>query len=123
MITDWVVALMGAVYGDAPPEEKLREISDVLEGLRPAWMDPVEYQIRMDHLVANGRRPGGVDRTGQVLPRRDDRRLEGSPQAGPGPIPPRAQARASECLGGRHGRPGPGGCATGSVTIGRTRPP
>jgi hypothetical protein len=51
VITDWVVALMGAVFGDLAPEEKLREISAVLEGLRPAWMDPLEYQIRMEHLV------------------------------------------------------------------------
>jgi hypothetical protein len=51
VITDWLVALMGAVYGDAPPEERLREISEVLDGLRPAWMDPVEYLIRIDDLV------------------------------------------------------------------------
>jgi hypothetical protein len=52
VITDWVVALMGAAYGDEAPAEKFQEISAVLEGLRPAWMDPVEYQIRMNHLVA-----------------------------------------------------------------------
>jgi len=52
VITDWVVALMGAVFGDATPEEKLQAISEVLEGLRPAWMDIIEYQIRMEHLVA-----------------------------------------------------------------------
>ena len=51
-ITDWMVALMGAVYGDAPPEEKVQSIGEVLEGLRPAWMDVIEYQVRIDHLVA-----------------------------------------------------------------------
>jgi len=51
VITDWVVALMGAVFGDGAPEEKLQSISEVLEGLRPPWMDVVEYQIRLEHLV------------------------------------------------------------------------
>ena len=51
-ITDWVVALMGAAFGDAPPEEKFQSICEVLEGLRPAWMDVIECQIRLEHLVA-----------------------------------------------------------------------
>jgi hypothetical protein len=68
VITDWVVALMGAAFGDEAPDEKLREISELLAGLRPAWMDPVEYQIRMDHLVkAVAGRDASVERVRSYL--------------------------------------------------------
>jgi len=52
IITDWVVALMGAVYGDAPPEEKTQAIGEVFDGMLPPWMDVIEYQVRIDSLVA-----------------------------------------------------------------------
>ena len=51
-ITGWVVALLGAVYGDAPAEEKVQAIGEVLEGLRPPWMEVIEYQVRIESLVA-----------------------------------------------------------------------
>ena len=52
IITDWVVALMGAVYGDDPPEEKVQAIGEVFDGMLPPWMDISEYQVRIDVLVA-----------------------------------------------------------------------
>ena len=107
MITDWVVALMGAVYGDAPPEEKTQAIGEVFEGMLPPWMDVIEYQVRIDHLVAAvAGRKESIERV-KSLPRRGDPRRDGSSQAGQGPRPARAQARAPECLGGRHTVRGP----------------
>ena len=53
VITEWVVALIGAAYGDLPAEDKTQSIGEVLEGLRPSWMDgEVEYPIRLESLVA-----------------------------------------------------------------------
>ena len=52
VINDWVVALMGVVHGDAPVEEQVQAIGEVLEGMRPPWMGDFEYQVRLEHLVA-----------------------------------------------------------------------
>jgi hypothetical protein len=46
VITTWIVALMGAVYGDAEGD-KAEKIGQVLEGLRPAWMGQNEFRLRM----------------------------------------------------------------------------
>jgi hypothetical protein len=46
VITRWVVALMGAVFGDSEGD-KAQEIGHILEGLRPDWMGEEEFGIRM----------------------------------------------------------------------------
>jgi hypothetical protein len=50
VITRWIVALMGAVFGDSE-EDKAQQIGHVLEGLRPAWMADDEYAKRMSVLA------------------------------------------------------------------------
>jgi hypothetical protein len=46
VITGWVIAQMGAVFGDSEGD-KAQEIGNILEGLRPDWMGEEEFGIRM----------------------------------------------------------------------------
>ena len=52
LITGWIVALMGAVFGDEAPADKVQAIGEVFEGLRPPWMMVEEFQLRMEFLAA-----------------------------------------------------------------------
>ena len=62
VITGWVTVLLGAVYGD--DVDKVEQISDVLDGLRPAWLDDSEFAVRMGILAADV--PGKVEATARV---------------------------------------------------------
>ena len=50
LITQWMVGLMGTVFGDDP--DRLAKVSETLDGLRPVWMGDIEYGQRMQFLVA-----------------------------------------------------------------------
>jgi len=50
LITQWMVALLGTVFGDDP--DKLVKVSETLDGLRPVWMGDIEYGQRMHLFVA-----------------------------------------------------------------------
>jgi hypothetical protein len=63
VITRWVVAMMGAVYGDSEGD-KAQEIGDILEGLRPDWMGEEEFRIRMR--VMAGWLPGKQEAAARV---------------------------------------------------------
>ena len=50
LITQWMVALLGTVFGDDP--DKLAKVSETLDTLRPVWMGDLEYGQRMQFFVA-----------------------------------------------------------------------